>query len=66
MMYDWANSAHSVIVVHACCRSFLTSVAGFMRNTSVSGHEHLGLCHQHRHGLLSALLRAGYRRAGRF
>ena len=57
MMYDWANSAHSVIVV-TLLPIFFSSVAGF-------GHEHLGLCHQHRHAYFGAA-GAGYRRAGRF
>lgn len=33
MMYDWANSAHSVIVV-TLLPIFFSSVAGFMRNTT--------------------------------
>ncbi len=33
MMYDWANSAHSVIVV-TLLPIFFASVAGFMRNTT--------------------------------
>lgn len=63
MLYDWANSAHSVIVV-TLLPIFFSSVAGFMRNTtsamSIWGYvTSIAM-------LISALLAPGYRRAGRF
>ena len=48
MMYDWANSAHSVIVV-TILPIFFDSVADYTRGQCVQ-HVHLGLRHQHRHG----------------
>ena len=63
MMYDWANSAHSVIVVTLLPIFFF--VGGGLYAQHHVGHEHLGLCHQHRHAYFGAA-GAGYRRAGRF
>ena len=48
MMYDWANSAHSVIVV-TILPIFFDTVAGYTAD-SVSSMSHLGLCHQPGYG----------------